>query len=71
MRLSAVLTLLVGTVVAGSAVVYTHAFMRAPIAHQAMRDVVVAKEEIPFGQMHRFEVADMLTTQVMANQRNS
>ncbi len=49
MRLRAVMTLLIGAIVAGSAVVYSHAFLRLPDSQQAMRDVVVATDDIPFG----------------------
>lgn len=51
MQLRSLLTCLVGFAVAGSAVVYTHAFIRVPGAQQLMRDVVVATSEIPFGQI--------------------
>lgn len=50
MRLSAIVTVLIGAAVAGSAVAYTHAFIKVPSAREPMRDVVIAVEEIPFGQ---------------------
>ena len=60
MRLRSLLTCLVGVVVAGSAVVYTHLLMKAPVAQPQMRDVVVTVEHIPFG---RTIEANMLTLQ--------
>lgn len=49
MRLRALLTLFLGIIVAGSAVVYTHVAMKTPASVQAMRDVVVAEADIAFG----------------------
>ncbi|MEM8952469.1 MAG: Flp pilus assembly protein CpaB [Pseudomonadota bacterium] len=40
-----------GVIVAGSAVVYSHAFIKVPSTQQPMRDVVVAVEEISFGDI--------------------
>lgn len=60
MQLRSLLTCLVGVVVAGSAVAYTHAFMKIPAAQQAMKDVVVAVDDISFG--HVIE-SDMLAVQ--------
>lgn len=57
MRLRALLTLLLGIVIAGGAVGYIHAFMRSPLAQQSTRDVVVAIDDIVFGQIVE---ADML-----------
>ena len=51
MQLRSLLTCLVGVAVAGSAVVYTHAFMKVPGAQQLMQDVVVATNDIPFGHV--------------------
>ncbi len=51
MRLGALLTTLFGLGMAGSAVVYIHVFMKSPATPQAMRDVVVAIEDIPFGHI--------------------
>lgn len=58
MRLRALLTLFLGIIVAGSAVTYTHLIMKAPTSVQAMRDVVVANDDIAFG--HTIE-AEMLS----------
>lgn len=51
MRLRAFLTLFLGIIVAGSAVVYTHIAMKSPASVQAMRDVVVAEADIAFGHV--------------------
>lgn len=51
MRLRALLTLLLGIIVAGSAVIYTHVVMKTPASVQAMRDVVVANGDIAFGHI--------------------
>lgn len=51
MRLPALLTAVLGVVIAGSAVVYTHAFIKVPGAQEPIRDVVVAVGDIPFGQI--------------------
>jgi pilus assembly protein CpaB len=50
MRLRALLTLFLGVIVAGSAVIYTHVVMKAPTS-EAMRDVVLAKADIAFGHV--------------------
>ena len=60
MQLRSLVTCLVGVVVAGSAVVYTHVFVRVPGAQQPVRDVVVAVGDIRFGQ--KIE-AEMLAVQ--------
>lgn len=60
MQLRPLLTLLLGIVVAGSAVVYTHAFIKAPNAQVSMRDVVVAVDDVPFGRVIE---ANMLAVQ--------
>lgn len=60
MQLRSLLTCLVGVVVAGSAVVYTHAFIRVPGTQQPMRDVVVTVGDIAFGQILE---AEMLAVQ--------
>jgi pilus assembly protein CpaB len=60
MRLRATFTAVLGVVIAGSAVVYIHAFLKSPIAQQSMRDVVVVVETIPFGDTIE---ADMLAVQ--------
>jgi len=51
MRVRALLTMVVGVAVAGSAVVYTHAFLKVPGAQQPLKDVVVALDDIPFGHI--------------------
>jgi len=51
MRLRALLTAVLGVAMAGSAVVYTHAFVQAPRAQQPMRDVVVIIDDIAFGHI--------------------
>lgn len=51
MRLRALLTLFLGLVVAGSAVIYTHVAMTRPASVNAMRDVVVAEADIAFGHI--------------------
>lgn len=56
MRVRSLLTMVVGVAVAGSAVVYTHAFIKVPGVQQPMRDVVVAQSEIPFGQIIETEM---------------
>lgn len=60
MRLRALMTSVFGVAVAGSAVVYVHAFMKSPPVQPSLRDIVVASDQIPFG--HIIE-ADMLTVQ--------
>ena len=50
MRLRALLTLFLGIIVAGSAVVYANVMMRTP-ASEVMRDVVVAEVDIAFGHV--------------------
>ena len=60
MQLRSLLTCLVGVVVSGSAVTYTHAFMKSPAARQPLRDVVVMVENIPFGEVIEL---DMLAVQ--------
>jgi len=57
MRLRALLTLFLGLIVAGSAVIYTHVVMKAP-ASQAMLEVVVSETDIAFGDVVE---ADMLS----------
>ena len=51
MRLRALLTCMLGVIVAGGAVVYIHAFIKMPGSQQPMRDVVVAVEDMPFGRI--------------------
>lgn len=51
MRLRALLTVLLGLFCSGGAVVYSHAFLKAPMARETMRDVVVAVDDIPFGHI--------------------
>ncbi len=58
MRLRALLTLFLGIIIAGSAVIYIHVAMNRPTSVQAMRAVVVAEADIAFG--HIIE-ADMLS----------
>jgi len=53
------MTTIVGIAVAGSAVVYTHAFIKVPGAQQPMRDVVVAMDDIPFGHIIEPEMLAM------------
>lgn len=60
MRLRALMTVVVGVAVAGSAVVYMQAFMRSPVLQPSMRDIVVTAEGIPFGHVVN---TDMLTVQ--------
>lgn len=50
MRLRALLTVVLGLLVAGSAVIYTHVTLQTPAATPAVQDVVVADTEIAFGQ---------------------
>ncbi|MDH3659840.1 MAG: Flp pilus assembly protein CpaB [Alphaproteobacteria bacterium] len=49
MRSRALITALLGVVVAGSAVSYVQMFMKSPIGQMPMRDVVIVVETIPFG----------------------
>lgn len=60
MQLRSLLTCVVGIAVAGSAVVYTHAIIKMPREQQAMRDVVVAIDDVPFGKAIK---RDMLALQ--------
>ncbi len=53
MRLRAFLTLFLGVIIAGSAVIYTHVTMTKSASPQAMRDVVVAETDIAFGHAIR------------------
>lgn len=57
MRLRALLTLFLGIIIAGSAVVYANLMIRTP-ASKVMRDVVVAEVDIAFGHAIK---AEMLT----------
>lgn len=56
MRWRAFLTLLLGVVVSGSALVYVHAILNSALPQQPMRDVVVVVEDIPFGQIIELEM---------------
>ncbi len=57
MRLRALLTLFLGLIIAGSAVIYSHVVMKTPMS-QVMIDVVVAETDIAFGDAVK---AEMLT----------
>lgn len=51
MQVRALLTMVVGIAFAGSAVAYTHAYIKLPGAQQPMQDVVVAVDDIAFGHV--------------------
>lgn len=51
MRVRSLLTILIGFLVAGGAVVYTNVFLKSPVAQRPTVDVVVAAEKISFGQI--------------------
>lgn len=55
MRLRALLTLFLGMIIAGSAVVYTRVVMKSSVS-QPMMEVVVANEDIAFGHIIKSEM---------------